>query len=128
MYEDSFIEALKTIKLRKIIDPQITLLCYVRKTVAVPPVIELNMEIIRIAPKVKDIWYVGDVSVDSKIWRIAQVYPNPMAIDLDYDEILRTRAERSFIHSYLGKSNGVVYESSGKKVVLTPEFDFVVEE
>lgn len=126
--EKDFIEALKKIKLNKIIDPQITIVCYIRRNETIPPAVELNKLLKTIHPKVKDIWYVGDVTPDSKTWRITQIYPNTLAIDLDYDEVLTTREQHSFIHSYRGKSDKLEYEPTGKQVRLTPTFDLVVEE
>lgn len=126
--ENDFLEALKKIKLNKIVDPQITLICYIRRTQHIPPAIVLNQQLKKIKPKVKDIWYLGDITPDSKIWRVTQIYPNTLAIDLDYDEILATREQHSFINVYRGKSDKMEYEPTGKKVNLTPEFDLLLEE
>jgi hypothetical protein len=125
--EANFIEALKKIKLNKVIDPQITILCYIRRNSVIPPAVDLNKKLKEISPKVKDIWYLGDVTPDSKTWRITQIYPNTLAIDLDYDEVLSTKEQHSFIHSYRGKSEQLEYESTGKTVRLTPEFELKVE-
>lgn len=124
--ESNFLEALKRIKLNKIVDPNITIVCYVKKGTVLPPAVELNKQLQEIKPKVKDIWYLGDVSPDSKKWRVTQIYPNPVAIDIDYDEILETKEKHSFIHAYRGKSKGLEYEPTGKQVLLTPEFEFKI--
>jgi len=126
--ENDFIEALKKIKLNKIVDPQLTLICYIRRNQNIPPAVKLNQKLKEIKPKVKDIWYLGDVTPDSKTWRVTQIYPNTLAIDLDYDEILTTKEEHSFIHAYRGKSDKVEYEPTGKKVHLTPDFSLKLEE
>jgi hypothetical protein len=125
--EKDFIEALKRIKLDKIIDPQITIVCYIRRNEKIPPAIELNKRLKEIKPKVKDIWYLGDVTPDSKTWRITQIYPNTLAIDLDYDQALTIKEEHSFIHSFRGKSDKLEYEPTGKQVRLTPTFDLIIE-
>lgn len=125
--EKDFIKSLNRIKLNKIIDPSITLVCYVKKDAVLPPAVELNKEIKKINPKVKDIWYLGSVSQDSKFWRITQIYPNTLAIDIDYDEVLRTKGEHGFISAYRGKSNKLEYEPTGKQVLLTPEFEIKLE-
>lgn len=125
--ESDFIEVLKKIKLNKIVDPQLTLICYIRRNQKIPPAVELNEKLKEIKPRVKDIWYLGDITPDSKTWRVTQIYPNMLAIDLDYDEILSTKEEHSFIHSYRAKSNKLEYEHTGKKVRLTPEFDLIIE-
>lgn len=121
--EEDFLEALKKIKLNKIVDPNLTLVCYIRRSQVIPSAIELNKELKKIHPKIKEIWYLGNVSSDSRIWRITQIYPNTTAIDLDYDEILATKEKHSFIHAYRGKSDSFEYENTGKKVILTPEFE-----
>ena len=121
--ETDFLKALKKIKLDKIIDPEITLVCYIRRDASIPPVIKLNEEIIKMNPRVKDVWYLGSVSPDYKIWRVAQLFPNVLAIDIDYDEILSTREEHSFVYAYRGKSAGVENEATGKSIILTPEFE-----
>jgi len=126
--EDDFFEALKKIKLNKIIDPQITIVCYVRRLAIIPPAVELNKKLKELNPRVKDIWFLGDVTSDSKMWRVTQIYPNTLAVDLDYDEILSTEVEHKFMHSYRGKSDEVKYEPTGKKVYLTPEFELKLEE
>lgn len=126
--KNDFMEALKKIKLRKIVDPQLTLICYIRRNQKIPPAIELNKQLKELKPKVKDIWYLGDITPDSKTWRITQIYPNTLAIDLDYDEIITTKEEHSSIHAYRGKSEKMEYEPTGKKVLLTPEFNIIVEE
>jgi len=122
--EDNFINALKKIKLDKIIDPEITILCYVRKNTVIPPVLLLIEKIKEISPKVKDIWYLGNIDPNSRFWRISQIYPSSNAIDLDYDEILLSpKEEHSFIHSYRGKSDKLEYEHTEKQILLTPEFE-----
>lgn len=126
--ENDFIKTLKKIKLNKIVDPQLTLICYIRRDQRIPPAVELNQKLKEIKPKVKDIWYLGDVTPDSKTWRVTQIYPNTLAIDLDYDEVLATKEEHSFIHSYRGKSDKVEYEPTGKQVHLTPEFSINIVE
>jgi len=125
--EMSFLKSLKRIKLDKIIDPNITIVCYVKKDAVLPPAVELNKELKKINPKVKDIWYLGSISKDSKIWRVTQVYPNTVAIDIDYDEVLDTKEEHSFIHAYRGKSKKLEYEPTGKQILLTPEFDIKLD-
>lgn len=122
--ESDFFEALKKIKLGKIIDPNLTLVSYVRRGTILPPAIVLNEKLKKLKPKIKDIWYIGDVTPDSKIWRVTQIYPNTIAIDLDYDEILSSKEDHGFVYSYRGKSKGVEYEHAGEKVLLTPEFKF----
>lgn len=124
--EADFLKALKKIKLDKIVDPQITIICYVRKDTVLPPAVDLNSQIKQISPKVKDIWYLGNTSIDGKMWRLTQIYPNTLAIDLDYDEILQTREEYSFLYGYKGKSDHVEYEPTEKQVLLTPEFEIKV--
>lgn len=126
--EADFLGALKRIKLNKIIDPQITIVCYIRRTSLIPSAVKLRSKIKKINPKVKDIWYLGDVSGDSTIWRVTQIYPNTLAIDIDYDKILQTKETHSFIHTYRGKSDKMEYEPTGKKVLLTPEFELKLEE
>lgn len=126
--ENDFIEALKKIKLNKIVDTQLTLICYIRRNHNIPPAGVLNRQLKKIKPKVKDIWYLGDVTPDSKTWRVTQIYPNTLAFDLDYDEILTTKEEHSFIYAYRGKSDKVEYEPTGKRVRLTPEFKLLLEE
>lgn len=126
--EEYFLEALKKIKLNKIIDPQITILCYVRRDTAIPPATELREKLKEINPRVKDIWFLGDITPDSKTWRVTQIYPNTLAVDLDYDEILSTEAEHKFIDSYRGKSDEVEYEPTNKQVRLTPEFELKLED
>ena len=124
--ETVFIDALKKIKLDKIIDPQITIVCYVRRGAVLPPAVELNSQLKKISPNVKDIWYLGDVSSDAKIWRLTQIFPNTLAIDIDSDEILQTKEERSFVHAYRGKSDKIEFETTGKQVQLSPEFDIQI--
>lgn len=126
--ENDFLEAIKKIKLKKIIDPQITLVCYIRRSNLVPPAVLLNSQIKDINPKVKDIWYLGDVTGDAKTWRITQIFPNTLAIDIDYDSILKTKEIYSFIHAYMGKTEKLEYEPTDKKVLLTPEFNIIVED
>lgn len=126
--EAIFIKALERIKLKKIVDPEITILCYIRRNTVIPPAIKLYSELKEINPKVKDIWYLGDVSKDSSIWRVTQLYPNTLAINLDYDEILNTKEDHSFLHAYRGKSDKVEYEPTGKQVLLSPEFKFKIVE
>lgn len=125
--EKDFIEALKKIKLNKIVDPQLTIVCYIRRNEVISPAVGLNKILKKVGPKVKDIWYVGDVTPDSKIWRITQIFPNTLAIDIDYDQVLSTKEKHSFIHSYRGKSDKLEYESTGKQVRLTPTFDLIIE-
>lgn len=124
--EDNFIEALKNIKLNKIVDPQITLVCYIRRNSVIPSANDLNSVLKKISPRVKDIWYLGDVSSDAKEWRLTQIFPNTMAIDLDFDEILKTKEDHKFIYSYRGMSDKIEFETSGKQVRLTPEFDIQI--
>lgn len=121
--ENDFLEALKKIKLNKIVDPNLTLVCYIRRNQIIPPAVDLNRKLKEIKPNVKDIWYLGDVTIDAKIWRVTQIYPNTLAIDLDYDEVLTTKEEHSFINPYRGKSDKLEYEPTGEQVILTPEFD-----
>ncbi|QHO63161.1 hypothetical protein [Candidatus Chazhemtobacterium aquaticus] len=125
--EEDIVEAVKKIKLNKIVDPNITLLCYVRRNVVIPPATILKDKFANLNPKVKDIWYIGDVTPDSKEWRITQVFPNIVAIDLDYDKVLGTKEERSFITSSFGKTEGDKFKPTGKEVLLTPEFDIEVQ-
>ena len=126
--ETDFLKALKKIKLDKIVDPQLTIVCYIRKTSLIPAAIKLNAELKKINPKVKDIWYLGDVSVDSSNWRVTQIYPNTLAIDLDYDEILYKREKQSFIRTYRGSSDKLEYEPTDKQIQLTPEFEIKILE
>ena len=126
--EGDFLEALKKIKLNKIVDPNLTLVCYIRRNQVVPPAVELNQKLKEINPKVKDIWYLGDVTPDAKTWRIIQLYPNTLAIDLDYDEVLSTKEQHSFIHPYRGRADKFEYEHTGKQVLLTPEFEIKIVE
>ena len=126
--ESDFLEALREIKLNKIIDPQLTLICYIRRNQIISPAVVLNKKLKEIKPNVKDIWYLGDVTPDAKTWRITQIYPNTLAIDLDYDEILTTKETHSFIHPFRAKSDKLEYEPTGKKVLLTPEFTIRIEE
>lgn len=121
--EHDFLKALNKIKLHKLVDPQLTLLCYIRKSTTIPSAIQLNKKLKELNPKVKDIWYLGDVTPDSKTWRVTQVYPNTLAINLDYDKVLSSTEEQSFIYAYRGKSKEMKYEPSGKQVILTPEFE-----
>lgn len=121
--EENFLEALKTIKLNKIIDPEITIVCYIRRDAKISPAIELNKEIKKIAPKVKDIWYIGNTSADGKMWQITQIFPNTVAFDLDYDKVLMTKEKNSFIFTYRGKSEKMDFEPTGKQVQLSPEFE-----
>lgn len=125
--EEDFLEALKRIKLNKIIDPQITIICYVRRY-SVMQSLELNEKLKGISPRVKDIWFLGDITPDSKMWRVSQIYPNILSIDMDYDEILATKEKHSFIHSYRGLSEKMEYEPTERKVHLTPEFELKFEE
>lgn len=126
--EADFLEALKKIKLRKIVDPELTVVCYIRRNSLIPPAIELNPKLKEINPHVKDIWYLGDVSGDVTIWRVTQLYPNTLAIDINYDQILQTKEIHSFLHAYRGKSDKLEFEPTGKKVLLTPEFRLKLEE
>ena len=85
--EDSkadFLEALKKIKLNKIIDPQITIVCYVKRFAVIPPAVELREKLKEINPKVKDIWFLGDITADSRMWRVTQIYPNTLAVGVKY--------------------------------------------
>ncbi len=122
-HEEDLISALKKIKLNKIIDPEITILCYIKNGGSIPPATILNSQLKKINPKVKDIWYLGDVSLDAKIWRVTQIYPYLLAIDIDYEEILTKKVEHSFIQTYRASSNSIEFESSNQQVVLTPEFE-----
>jgi len=119
---DNLLEALKRIKLDKIIDPEITIVCYIRRDFAVPPAVELKNQIEKFSVKVKDVWYLGNIDPEGKMWRVTQLYPNNMAVDLNYDEILATKESYSFLHAYRGKSDNVIYEHTGSQVLLTPEF------
>ncbi len=121
---EEFISALTRIKLNKIIDPEITLLCYIKDGGTIPPAVLLNSRLKQINPKVKDVWYLGDVSRDGKTWRVTQIYPNLLAIDIDYDEILHTKEEHSFVHTYRASSEKVEFEHTDQQVLLTPEFEF----
>lgn len=121
---EEFISALQRIKLNKIIDPEITLLCYIKDDGLIPPATELNSRLKLINPNIKDIWYLGDVSLDAKIWRVTQIYPNLMAIDIDYDEILNTKEQHSFIHTYRASGEKIEFELTNQQVILTPEFEF----
>jgi hypothetical protein len=123
--EKDFLEALKKIKLRKIVDPEITIVCYIRRSGLIPPAIELNFKLKALKPCVKDIWYLGDVSGDATTWRVTQLYPNTSAIDMNYDQILQTKETHSLLHGYRGKSDKLEFEPTGKKVLLTPEFQFI---
>jgi len=126
--ELDFLDALTEIKLKKIIDPNITILCYIRRNSLIPPAIGLNQKLKTISPRVKDIWYLGDVSGDATLWRVTQLYPNTLAIDINYDHILQTKETQSFLHAYRAKSEKLEFEPIGKKVLLTPEFDLKLEE
>lgn len=121
--DEEFISALQRIKLNKIIDPSITLVCYIRDGGYISPATELNTKLKEIQPKVKDIWYLGDVSQDARIWRVTQVYPNLVAIDIDYDQILIKKEGYSFIHTYRGSSDQLIYEHTDQQLLLTPEFE-----
>lgn len=122
---ETFFEALVKTKLEKVFDPKLTLVCYVRKNIVIPPVVELNEKIKSLKNlRIKDIWYLGDITSDSSIWRVAQMYPNPMAIDINYDEILQTKEPLSFVHSYRAKSDKFEYETTGKQVTLKPDYFF----
>ncbi len=120
---DNFLDALKRIKLDKIVDREITLVCYIRRNSKVPPAVKLKEQIKKCSVRVKDVWYLGNIDPDGKMWRVTQLYPNNLAIDLDYDEILVTREKNSFLHAYKGKSDSVIYEHTGNQVLLTPEFE-----
>ena len=121
--EPDFLEALKKIKLNKIIDPEITLVCYARIDGIIPPAVDLYPKIKKINPHIKDIWYLGDISGDASIWRVTEVFPDILAIDLNYDQILNTKETHSFIYAYRGKSDKLEFEHTGKKILLTPEFE-----
>ncbi|MCX6784291.1 MAG: hypothetical protein NT141_04510 [candidate division WWE3 bacterium] len=122
---DDFVGSIKRIKLDKIIDPEITLLCYIRRNCTVQPAVELSKQMAELNPRVKDIWYLGDVSGDSTNWRVAKVYPDNLAADINYDDVLRTTEQYSFLGPHRGKSNKVEFEPTGKKILLTPEFKIV---
>ena len=126
--ETDFLEALKRIKLRKIVDPEITIVCYVCRNSLIPSAIELNPKLKALNPHVKDIWYLGDVSGDATIWRVTQLYPITLAIDINYDQILQTKETHSFLHAYRDKSDKLEFEPTGKKVLLTPEFNLKLED
>jgi len=121
--ETDFLKAIEKIKLKKIIDPQITLVCYIKRNILIPPAVGLNSKIKEMNPRIKDIWYLGDISGDATTWRVTQVYPNVLDIDINYDRILKTKETYGFIRAYRGKSDKVEYEPTGKKVLLTPEFN-----
>lgn len=125
--ESDFLRALSRIKLDKIVDPNITIVCYIKRDAVVPSAVELNKQIKELNPKVRDIWYIGSIGLDSKNWRVTQIFPNTLAIDIDYDEILETKEEHSFITAYRGKSKKLEYEPTGKQVLLTPEFEFKLD-
>ena len=126
--ETDFIEALRKIKLNKIVDPQLAIVCYIRRNTTLSSAVELNAQLKKLSPRVKDIWYLADVSKDSKTWRLTQIFPNTLAIDLDYDQILKMKEKRSFIYAYRGKSDQIEFESTGKQVLLSPEFDIKILE
>jgi len=121
--ENDFVEALKEIKLNKIIDEELTLVCYIRRDINLPSLVSLHEQLKNTSIHVMDIWYLACVDNESKKWKVSQIYPNLMTIDLDYDEVLNLKEERSFINCYRGKSNEFKYENTDKKVLLTPEFE-----
>ncbi len=121
--EKNFINAIKIIKLDKIVDPQLTLVCYIRRNTVLPSAVKLANELKKINPKVKDIWYLGDVSADARIWRVTKIFPNIDAIDLNYEKILSTKELVSFVQPYRSKSNKLEYEKTGRHTILTPEFE-----
>ena len=55
-----------------------------------------------------------------------QVFPEVLAIDIDYDEVLQTKEEHSFISAYRGKSEKIEFEPTGKQVLLSPEFNIQI--
>lgn len=120
----SFIEALKN-KISKLVVPEMTVVCYIRKSGRLESIKSLSEKVKLLKPRLKDIWVVASLAPNEDNFMVAQIYPDPLRIDIAYDELTNQKEQVSFLHPYRGKSEKLIYEPLGKKILLTPDFQFI---
>ncbi len=119
-----FLTALKR-KIKNLHAKSITVICYLRKAGNIGNVRELSEKVQKIKINVMDLWCLASVKPKESHFALFQIYPSPFRLnDTDYDLLLKEREKVSFVKPYRGKREDLKFEPLGKKVLLTPEFQF----
>lgn len=122
--KNAFMDALNK-KIRNIYAKSITVVCYLRKSGKLDSVLKLSEKTSKINPRVMDVWCLAAVKPKEESFALFQLYPEPVRLsDVEYDSLLKEKEEVKFIYPYRRKSKELKFEPLGKKILLTPEFNF----
>lgn len=124
--DNDFIKSLHERKIKRLVVPKITLVCYVRKPGPFGPIKSLSEQINGLKPKVMDIWILASTLPDESRYIVSQLYPHLAAFNFDYNEVLGEKEKVSFVRGFrAGKADDIEFQPFGK-VLLTPEFQFKI--
>lgn len=78
----------------KAYDELTTILCHINKVAQIPPIQELNQQLLAKNPKIKSpVIILGKVDPEKEIYRMAQIYPT-IDLDLTFDPIAECKAKK----------------------------------
>ncbi len=108
-------------KIDKTIYPTLTLVCYIEKGGLLPSPKDISDRVKQLKPRVMDIWCVG-LTDPSRKYAVFQVYPEPLWLEIDLNEVEKEKEMATFIYPHRGK--GVDLEPMGEMTLLTEDFFF----
>lgn len=107
-------------KIQKAYSRKTILVCHIRKTLK-ETVGNLHEMVRSLNPR-NEVWIIGGRSDGDSPNLVAQIFPDMNAVTVDVDDVLHSDIQPAFIEGTMGKSTEMVFEPTGKSILLTPEF------
>lgn len=119
--ELSFEEELKK-KIDKAYDKDTVLICHVRKKEFKNTIGNIHESMKKLHPR-NEIWIIGGSQSDQMGDQlVAKVFPNTDMVQINIHEVMNMRGYKDFIQGGLGVRRSMIFEPTGKEMILTPDF------